>query len=395
VPIWLGLVAVALVAINLRPGATSIGPALPDLLPSLGMSPTVAGILTGLPGLCFAVFGALAVWLAARSGLAGAISIGLTAVVVGLAGRALTSSTTVFLLLSALALGGAAIGNILVPAFAKRHFPRRTATVMGVYTVGLAIGAMVPGVLHPLVRSYGGWQASLGLWAGVAFAALIPWVALTAMERRQRGTAHRVATVSIWSVARSPKAVALALFFGTQSLQAYVGFGWLAQMFVDAGVSVTTASFAMAVFSAWGLPNGALAPILGTWLPDRRPLVVGCTVLLVAGWVGMLVAPAAAPYLWVSLLGASGFVFPLVLFMVTDLTRDPKVTSALSGFMQSTGYVLASSGPFIVGALHAVTHGWSAPAWFLLATAVPFLGFGWYAAKPGFIDDDLPGSRPV
>ncbi len=353
------------------------------------MSATVAGILTGLPGLCFGLFGAVAVWLAARSGLAGAIAIGLAALAGGLLGRALVTSPPLFLVLSGVALGGAAIGNILVPAFVKRHYPHRTASLMGVYTVGLAVGAFVPGLLHPLARESGGWQLSLGLWAGVAAAALIPWAVLAGRERHHRGKAHRVAAVSIWSVARSPKAIALAIFFGCQSLQAYVGFGWLAQQFVDSGVSVTTASLAMAVFSAWGLPNGALAPILGARMPDRRPLIVVCTVLCVLGWGGMLVAPAAAPFLWVSLLGASGFVFPLIIYMITDLTRDARVTSALSGFMQSVGYVLASLGPFLVGALHALSGGWTLPAWFMIATAIPFLWSGWFAAKPGFVDDEL------
>ena len=37
---------------------TSVGPALPDIREALDMSATVAGVLTGLPGLSFAVVGA-------------------------------------------------------------------------------------------------------------------------------------------------------------------------------------------------------------------------------------------------------------------------------------------------------------------------------------------------
>ncbi len=392
-PLWFGVLAVALVAINLRPGATSIGPAMPDLMPGIEMSVTVAGVLTGLPGLCFGLFGAVAVWLTGRTGVAGAIAVGLLLAVVGLAGRALSGSPWPFLVLSCLALGGAAIGNILVPAFVKRHYPYRTALLMSVYTVSLAVGALTPGLIHPLVREWGGWRWSLGLWAGIAFAALLPWIGLGVRERRRRIRTHRVQAVSIWSVAGSPKAVALAIFFGCQSLQAYVGFGWIPQQLVDSGVDVTTASLAMAVFSAWGLPTGALAPMLAARMPDRRPLIVACTVLLVLGWAGLLVAPATAPYVWVSLLGASGFVFPMIIYMITDVTRDPRVTSALSGFMQSIGYCLAAIGPFVVGVLHALSGGWTVPLWFLLATAIPFLWSGWHAAKPGYVDDELPAVR--
>ena len=386
---WLGVVAVGMIAANLRPGATSVGPALPDVREALDMSATVAGVLTGLPGLSFAVVGAGAVWLASRAGLNRALAIGLVAVAAGLLGRSFATSTPLFLVLSAVALGGAAVGNVLVPAFVKRHYPHRTASLMAVYTVSLAVGALLPGLVHPVVREAAGWRVSLGLWGAGALVALVPWLWLALRERHHRGPAHSVATSSIWSVARSPKAVALAIFFGTQSMQAYVGFGWIPQILVDNGVTVASASLAMAVFSAWGLPMGALAPVLANRWPDRRPIVVACTLVLVAGWAGLLVAPSAAPYVWVSLLGISGLAFPLTLFLVTDLTRDPRITSAVSGFSQSIGYVLASAGPFVVGALYAATGGWHVPLWFLLLTALPFLVAGWHAGKPGVVDDEL------
>ena len=45
------LAAVALVSVNLRPGASSVGPVLEELRTGLGMSAAVAGAVTGLPGL--------------------------------------------------------------------------------------------------------------------------------------------------------------------------------------------------------------------------------------------------------------------------------------------------------------------------------------------------------
>ncbi|MBF6892400.1 MFS transporter, partial [Acinetobacter baumannii] len=62
------LVATALVALNLRPGASTVGPVLDEIRDGLGMSGGAAGALTGLPGLCFGVGGALAVGLGRRVG---------------------------------------------------------------------------------------------------------------------------------------------------------------------------------------------------------------------------------------------------------------------------------------------------------------------------------------
>ena len=113
--------AVVLVSVNLRPGASSVGPVLAEVRDGLGAGSGVAGVLTGLPGLCFAVFGALAVALARRVGTTTGIMLGLVAVTAGLLLRAVAGSTTLFLLLSTLALAGMALGNVLVPAWIKRH----------------------------------------------------------------------------------------------------------------------------------------------------------------------------------------------------------------------------------------------------------------------------------
>ena len=118
---WVAFVAVVLVSLNLRPGASAVGPVLAELRTGLDTTSAVAGALTGLPGLCFGVIGALAVPIARRVGTTRGIALGLVAVTIGLLLRAVAGSTVVFLLLTALALGGMAVGNVLVPAWIKRH----------------------------------------------------------------------------------------------------------------------------------------------------------------------------------------------------------------------------------------------------------------------------------
>ena len=54
------LVAILLLSVNLRPAAVSVGPVLDELRDGLDMGAGAAGLLTSLPVLAFAVFGALA-----------------------------------------------------------------------------------------------------------------------------------------------------------------------------------------------------------------------------------------------------------------------------------------------------------------------------------------------
>jgi CP family cyanate transporter-like MFS transporter len=117
------LFAIALLAINLRPGATSLGPVLAEVKQGLGINGTVAGVLTALPGLAFAVFGAVAVSIGLRMGLTGALAAAGIVSTVGLLARPLVDSALPFLLLSVLAFAGMAVGNVLVPAYIKETFP--------------------------------------------------------------------------------------------------------------------------------------------------------------------------------------------------------------------------------------------------------------------------------
>jgi CP family cyanate transporter-like MFS transporter len=53
----LAVAALVLAAVNLRLAVTSVGPVLAEIRSGLGMSGTVAGLLTSLPVVCFASVG--------------------------------------------------------------------------------------------------------------------------------------------------------------------------------------------------------------------------------------------------------------------------------------------------------------------------------------------------
>lgn len=387
----LGLVAVALLSVNLRPGATGVGPVLPELRADLAMSPGLAGLLVGLPGFCFAAGGAVAVRVASRLGTAGALTAGAGLVAVGALGRALVGGSWAFLLLSAVTLLGAALGNILLPAFVKRFFPSRQALMMTVYTGMLSLGATVPGLITPvlLARSPHGWRDALGLWGVVAALAMVPWALLGRRERAARGDAPRQAGGSVFGMVRSRRAVALAVFFGVQSMQAYVSFGWLAEILRDAGASQTYASLMTSLYAGLGLPASLVIPglvhrsrRLGAW-------VTAFVAMFLAGFLGLLLAPMAAPWLWVMLTGTAGCMFPMALTLIPMRTREPAVTARLSAFSQSTGYLLSGLGPLLMGVLHDATGGWTVPLAVMCASALPLLAGGLVIARPGYVDDDL------
>jgi CP family cyanate transporter-like MFS transporter len=182
---------------------------------------------------------------------------------------------------------------------------------------------------------------------------------------------------------------ALTLFFGCQSLNAYVVLGWLPSVLIDAGRDTRSASLSLALVSAMSVPMSIALPAIAGRRVDQRGLVVLTTVCYAGGYLGLLVAPAALGWLSAALLGAGNGAFPLAVTLIGLRTRRPEMTAALSGLVQSGGYLLAVVGPLLVGVLHQVSGGWRVPLLVVLGTLVPQLVSGLRAARPGTVEAEL------
>ncbi len=387
----LALAAVVLISVNLRPGASSVGPVLEEVRAGLGISPGTAGLLTALPGVCFGLLGALAVGFARRVGMTVGLALGTAAIVVGLLARAATSSTWLFLAATTLALGGMAVGNVLVPAWIKRYAHDGGVRLMTFYGSGLTLGGALGAALAAPVNDASplGWRAALGVWGAVAVTALVPWV-LVALRDRTGDAAGRArsggATPSLW---RSPTAVALTVLFGVQSMNAYVQFGWLPQIYRDAGLSAAHAGVLTSLLTALGIVGGLLMPTVIARSRTLAPWMLAFGAFIVVGYGGLLVAPDRAPWLWAVVLGLSGFAFPTAIALITARSRDPRVTARLSGFVQPVGYVLAAVGPFAVGLIRDVTQGWTVVLVLLMASGVLLTLAGLRVSTHVYVDDEL------
>lgn len=380
--------AVVLVSINLRPGASSPGALLEEVRDGLGMSAGVAGAMTGLPGLCFGVVGALAVGFARKVGMTAGIAIGLAAAAVGLLLRVTTDSVPVFLLLTLVALSGMAVGNVLVPAWVKAH--GHAVVLMTVYGTGLVVGGTIGSLASaPVTEATDSWRAGLGMWGLLLVIALPLWAWLALRERRAPSEHSVSGEAPSGRIAHSPTAIALTVLFGVQSMHAYVQFGWVPTIYRDAGLSASSAGALQALLSAVGVIGALAMPTVISRGRGLRPLMVGFGVSLALGYVGLLLAPATVPWLWALLLGLSGLAFPTAISLITARTRHPSVTAQLSGFVQPIGYALAAVGPFAVGLVHDATGGWSLILVLLALTAVPLTVAGLRVARPSYVDDEI------
>ncbi|MEU1797804.1 CynX/NimT family MFS transporter [Streptomyces californicus] len=396
-PWLLRLIAVGLVlaALNLRPAITSLGALLEEVRDGLHMSGSVAGVLTSVPPLCFAVFGVMAPRLARRFGAGAIVCAGMAAIAIGVGIRPYVGSTAGFLAASALALMGIAVSNILMPVIVKRWFPDRVGSMTGLYSMALALGtALAAALTVPVTGVLGGnWQTGLAVWAGLAAAAVLPWIVLVRDRTPAPAPAVPVPAASgadapALRITRSRTAWALACFFGLQATAAYITMGWMPQIFRDAGVSAGTAGLLLAVTMAMGVPLAFVIPRVASRLRQQGPIVVVLGLCGLIGYGGLYLAPAAGAWAWALLLGVANCAFPLALTMIGMRARSGAGVVRLSAFAQSTGYLISIPGPLLVGVLYQHSGGWGLPIALMAGLMIPQMAVGFLAGRDRTIEDE-------
>jgi MFS transporter, CP family, cyanate transporter len=186
----------------------------------------------------------------------------------------------------------------------------------------------------------------------------------------------------VLSMGRSALVWQVTAFMGLQSLTYYAALSWFPTLFRSRGVSAVHAGDLLALMSLGNAFTALLLPVLAHRARDQRMLVAVSVLITAAGMAGAALGPlaAAAPLMFVLGLG-QGATLGLSIFLFTARSPDPATSASLSGFAQAGGYLLASTGPLLIGVLHAVTGGWTVPVWLLLGFTALQLVVGWLAGR--------------
>ena len=379
------VVAIVAVALNQRPAVVAVAPVLGDLRADTGLTSALAGLLTTLPVLCFGAFAPVAPRLARRIGLETAVAASLVLLTAGISLRLLPP---VALLYAGSLIAGAAIAiaNVLMPAYVKREFARPGA-VMGAYSAALNIGAAAAaGLTVPIGTALGGdWRVALASWGVLALAALALWLPVAG----GRGLRSAPDDSGSWSLLREPLARQVTAFLGLQSVQFYSVSAWLPTLLADAGVPVREGGLLLAVSNVAGAAGALLVPGLAGRMRTQRPLVLAVLAAYVVGLTGLWSTPGSGALIWVALFGlAQGSGFALALTLIVLRSATPLVAARLGGVAQCVGYLVAATGPVVLGALHDLTDGWHWPVGLLLVVLAPMTWAGWGAARDAVLDPD-------
>ena len=377
----LGVVALAVV---LRPPVAAVGPLLPAIENSLGLSAFASSILTAIPVVCFGLGSFFAPRLVARIGLESGVVALSALLLVGILVRVHGDIPTMFVG-SALIGTAIALGNTLLPALIKQDFPERIGIMTGTYTtVMVSFAALSAAVAVPLAGTDGtDWQTSFLWWAIPAALAVVVWLPQLRHHaaRKQEQTSTRI---SVW---KSGPAWSLALFMGFQSISFYAVLSWLPSLLQDAGIDATTAGALLGFSSFVAIPMGLFLPPVIRRPHLLQPTAVAISIVALIGTAGLTFAPTNGTIAWLILLGiGQGTAFPLALNLITIRSASRDITTSVSAMAQGVGYLMAAAGTYVVGALNALTNAWTIPMLAMCAFAAMQIVLSWQAASSRLIE---------
>lgn len=375
---WL-LLALILAAINLRPGITSLAPLIERIASELALSRSLISLTTALPVLCMGLLAPLAPRLAVRLGLERTIALCLGLISLALLLR-LAGHFSQLLIGSAVLLGaGIAVAGPLLSAFIKRHFAGQMGSVVGWYSLGMAVGGAAGAVLTAPVSQWlqDDWAWGLGFWALPALLGVVLWLFLPNQREAQEGGPGQVGLP--WG---QPRAWLVSAFFALQAGLFYALATWVVARYQEAGLSLPHSNSLFSLSMLTGLPGSFLIPWLAQHLFNRYRLLLACG-LLSALSLGMITfAPSVVPELWAVCIGLGlGGSFALSLVLPLYEAGSPLAVSRWTSMMLFVGYSLACLTPMLTGLARDLAGHYQLPFVVLTALALLMSAVAWALGK--------------
>ena len=344
------LIGLALASLTLRPQVVGLGPLIPDIQKSLGMSHAEAGLLVTIPVLCLGLFAPVAPVLAGRIGAVRAVSIAVA--LIGFAGlaRIAVGGTLGVLLFTFIIGAGMGLGNALMVVAVKERFSDHPLLLTSVYTAGIQLGSSLAAVLAvPIANGLGGWRFTLGAFSAASVLALVAWVLLarSAPKSRPPGVFPRFPL-------RSGIAWVFVAMFGLMGVVYYGITAWVPAAYVELGYSHEATGWLAAIFNIGTVPSTILIGFIGMRYTKRRGLAVACSTMIVSTFL-LAVVPGYA-IVWILFAGfANGAMFTLTMSLPLDVADHPVDVGAVAGMMLFIGYLFTAAAPSLLGAVRDAT----------------------------------------
>ena len=374
-----------LAAINMRAGLVLIGPLIPILKSYFGLSNSALALLAGIPMLCYSASSLLITYVA-RIGSSNAIlRVAIIALTVGLIARATTGLIGLFLFTFVIGIA-IAIMNYEIPVWVKEYAPESAGFMTGIYVTIMGVFAAISiAITVPLSELNSlSWRMSMLPWILIAiFTALYWWRKVPVKQE-----SSSVEAIHFWRspLFKRPMSWALVFFFGFESMTFYATATWFPTLLTGKEFTLTQAAIAVSISGLIGSLVGLAAPHYISKINDQRLILAFVSIATAAAFYMISIQSGRILIIWliISNIGIS-IAFPMALLLSSTKAINPEDTRTLSTMMQSIGYVLSASGPYLMGKVFEISNSWDVALQAIALVSVLQMVMGVFIGRPGYI----------
>lgn len=369
--ILLGIIFLGMI---LRTPITSVGAIIGPLKKLLEINNTVAGLITTIPLIAFAIFSPLVAKISNKIGLENTIFLATIVASIGLLLR-FYINTSVFFVTTFIIGVGITVGNVLLPGLTKKYFPENLGVMTGFYAVVMNISASIAaGISYPILNTnIGGEKFSTGLavniWLIVSILNIVIYAIITKNNKSERiiedkktGVAGYLKSLKMWSV---------MLSMGLQSALFYCSVSWFAEIMISKGFTPSEAGLLLSISQFAQFPSTFLVPVLAEKIKNKLIIPIFIVIGYVASLIGMIYIQGnfALMTIYIVLFAlAGGGSFSYVMYLFSAKSKNEEEAADVSGLAQAGGYWLAAIFPPLLGYIRDILN-WDVAIYILIATA--------------------------
>lgn len=372
--IILGVIFLSLI---LRTPITSVGAIVGPLKSILDINNTVAGFITTIPLIAFAIFSPIVAKLSNKAGLEKTLLLAAVIISIGL-GLRFYINTYVFFITTFIIGVGITIGNVLLPGLVKKYYPKKLGLMTGFYAVVMNVGAAVAaGISYPILSSnIGGEKFSTGLAVNIwIIIAIINIFVYTAMSKNSSLSEIKDEHEKVHGYFKYSKMWTIMLSMGLQSALFYCSVSWFAEIMISKDFSPETAGLLLSISQFAQFPSTFIVPILADKVHNKLIIPVVITIGYLVSLVGMLYTSGNFVLMLTFIIIfalAGGGSFSYVMYLFSVKSRNESEAADISGLAQSGGYLLAAVFPPLLGYIRDISD-WNKALYVLILTAAVLL----------------------
>ena len=367
------LLGIILLGMILRTPITSVGAIIGPLKNLLEINNTVAGLITTISLIAFAIFSPFVAKISNKIGLEKTLYLAAIVTSIGLLLR-FYINTSVFFVTTFIIGVGITVGNVLLPGLAKKYFPENLGVMTGFYAVVMNVSASVAaGISYPILSSnVGGEKFSTGLavniWLIVSVLNIVIYAIITKNSKSERiedkktGVTGYLKSLKMWSV---------MLSMGLQSALFYCSVSWFAEIMISKGFTPSEAGLLLSISQFAQFPSTFLVPVLAEKIKNKLIIPIFITLGYVASLIGMVYIQGnfALMTIYIVLFAlAGGGSFSYVMYLFSAKSKNEEEAADISGLAQAGGYWLAAIFPPLLGYIRDVLN-WDVAIYILIVTA--------------------------